>query len=398
MKSSHKGFLIGATVSILVLVVFFAGGIADRVFVLKPIDWLLRSSKLPLLSQTGGSQTTSAPTILNSSEQSTVDIANKASESVVTISVKRQRAAARVFSPFSGFRTMPESSTQPTEIKQDIGTGFVVTGDGLIVTNKHVVDQSGEYLVIDRQNNEHKVLNIYRDPINDLAILKVEGLQVPQLDLGDSDSLKAGQQVIAIGTALGEFRHTVTTGVVSGLGRGIEAGDAFGSSVESLENVIQTDAAINPGNSGGPLLDSNGRVIGVNVAVSAAGQNIGFAIPINVIKSSLENFNQTGQFERPILGVRYQLISERAALANEVPQGAYVVEVLPNSSASDAGIKVGDIITDFDGQSLKEAEVPQIMSKKKVGDKVKLKYWRDRQTKEVEVTLKLEQTSTGEDE
>jgi S1-C subfamily serine protease len=392
MRSSLKGFILGTAVSVLVLVAFFAGGLADRVFVLKPVDWLLSSSKLPLLTQQGSGS--AAPTILSAEEKSTVDIASKASESVVTVSVKRK--VSQVQLPMIG-RIMGRQMDDlelPKEDKRDIGTGFVVTKDGLIVTNKHVVDGSGEYLVIDKQNNEHKVLNIYRDPVNDLAILKVEGLQAPALDLGDSDSLKVGQQVVAIGTALGEFRHTVTTGVVSGLGRGIEAGDPFNSSVESLENVIQTDAAINPGNSGGPLLDSNGRVIGVNVAVSAAGQNIGFAIPINVIKASLDNFNQTGQFERPILGVRYQPISEQAALANEVPQGAYVVQVIEKSAASEAGIEAGDIITEFDGQSLKTNEIPKLMSKKKIGDRVQVKFWRDGETKEATVTLKQDQQPT----
>jgi S1-C subfamily serine protease len=392
MRSSLKGFILGTAVSVLVLVAFFAGGLADRVFVLKPVDWLLSSSKLPLLTQQGSGS--AAPTILSAEEKSTVDIASKASESVVTVSVKRK--VSQVQLPMIG-RIMGRQMDDlelPKEDKRDIGTGFVVTKDGLIVTNKHVVDGSGEYLVIDKQNNEHKVLNIYRDPVNDLAILKVEGLQAPALDLGDSDSLKVGQQVVAIGTALGEFRHTVTTGVVSGLGRGIEAGDPFNSSVESLENVIQTDAAINPGNSGGPLLDSNGRVIGVNVAVSAAGQNIGFAIPINVIKASLDNFNQTGQFERPILGVRYQPISEQAALANEVLQGAYVVQVIEKSAASEAGIEAGDIITEFDGQSLKTNEIPKLMSKKKIGDRVQVKFWRDGETKEATVTLKQDQQPT----
>jgi len=388
LSSSLKGFLLGTAVSVVVLIVFFAGGVADRIFVLKPIDWLMQSSRRSLFSQGENTQSSSTPTILNASEKSTVDIASNASESVITVSIKRQ--VPQITSPFQRFRSSPRLP-EAQETNQDIGTGFVVTADGLIVTNKHVVDAAGEYTVIDKQNTEHKVLNIYRDPVNDLAILKVEGLQAPSLDLGDSDSLKVGQEVVAIGTALGEFRHTVTTGVVSGLGRGIEAGDPLGASIESLENVIQTDAAINPGNSGGPLLDSNGRVIGVNVAVSAAGQNIGFAIPINVIKASLDNFNQTGQFDRPILGVRYQPISEAAALANEVPQGAYVVQVIENSSAAEASLEAGDIITVFDGQDLKTAQIPQIMSKKKVGERVQVKYWRDGETTEVTVTLKLEE-------
>lgn len=381
MQPSMRGFLLGIFISTVVVVIFIAGGVSDRAFTLKPVSWLLRNSPQETAAPT-------QPTILNSDEKSTVEVSDNASASVVTISVKRPQTSRRIIvSPFSR-----EVQPQTDEIeKVDIGTGFVITDDGLIATNKHVVDGQAEYFVIDKQNKEHKVLNIYRDPVNDLAILKVEGLEASKLEMGDSDQLKVGQQVIAIGTALGEFRHTVTTGVVSGLGRGIEASDPFGASVESLENVIQTDAAINPGNSGGPLLDSNGRVIGVNVAVSAAGQNIGFAIPINIIRASLDNFNQTGRFERPILGVRYQPISERAALANEVPQGAYVVEVIQDTAASTAGIQEGDIITTFDGKPLKDATIPSVMNTKKVGDKVKVKYWRDGEEKEVEVTLTLDE-------
>lgn len=170
--------------------------------------------------------------------------------------------------------------------------------------------------------------------------------------------------MIAIGTALGQFRHTVTTGVISGLGRGIQAIDPGMGSAEEIDNVIQTDAAINPGNSGGPLLDRSGEVIGVNVAVSQGAQNIGFALPINVIKASIANFNDTGSFDRPYLGVSYRDISQEAALFNEVPQGAYVVSVVDGSSAAQAGLQAGDIITEFDGQSLKDHQLASLSCQK----------------------------------
>lgn len=390
MNATSKGFIFGAAVVGLAGLSFVFGGVYDRLYTFAPLDWLLPSiNRL----NSGGTNNEVRPAVLNSDEKTTVEIAETASNSVVTVAVRRPVQRRMMFGPMMMLPRPREWEGQDRVIKQDIGTGFVVTDDGLIVTNKHVVDGTpSDYLVIDKQNKEHKVLNIYRDPVNDLAILKVEGLQAPKLELGDSDSLKVGQQVIAIGTALGEFRHTVTTGVVSGLGRGIEASDPFGASVESLENVIQTDAAINPGNSGGPLLNSSGQVIGVNVAVSAAGQNIGFAIPINVIKASLTNFNQTGQFERPIFGIRYAQISERAALANEVPQGAYVMEVIPDTAASAIGLQEGDIITEFDGKSLKESQIPALMSTKKVGDRVKIKYWRDGQNREAEATLTIDQS------
>jgi serine protease Do len=207
--------------------------------------------------------------------------------------------------------------------------------------------------------------------------------------MGESDKLKVGQFVIAIGTALGEFKDTVTTGVISGLGRGITAGSVFEGYVERLDNVIQTDAAINPGNSGGPLLNSAGQVIGINVAVAAGGQNIGFAIPINVIKESIDNFNKTGKFERPFLGIRYRMISRDVALMNDVPQGAYVVEVVEGSAADKAGIKAGDIITKFDNQSFKDENVDlaKLISQKKVGDKASLTIWSDGKEMNKEIIL-----------
>jgi len=262
-----------------------------------------------------------------------------------------------------------------------------------VVTNKHVVaDTQAKYRVITKDDKEYEVKKIYRDPVNDLAILKIDpdvtsGLK--PVELGDSDKLKVGQFVIAIGTALGQFRHTVTTGVISGLGRGITAGSPFEGYVERLDNVIQTDAAINPGNSGGPLLNSAGQVIGVNVAVAAEGQNIGFALPINLVKESLANFEKTGRFERPFLGVRYRMISQDLALLNDVPQGAYVVEVVENSPADKAGIKEGDIITKLDGQPVREKDggLAKLIAQKKIGDTVRLTIWRDGEQKEVTATL-----------
>ncbi len=387
MKNSLKFFLFGLSISLLVILSFFVGAIADRIFVVKPLDYFL-SKRVGLSTPQNA-----APTSFTSEEKNVVDVAENASKSVVTVSMKQQQPIQQPsFNDFFGFGFpgLPQQSPAmpPQKAQQDIGSGFVVDG-GLVITNKHVVsDSSADYFVIDREDKEHKVTKIYRDPVNDLAVLKVENLNEPPIQLGDSDALKVGQTVIAIGTALGQFRHTVTKGVVSGLGRGIEAGDPFGTSTESLQNAIQTDAAINPGNSGGPLVDSAGRVIGVNVAVSEAAQNIGFAIPINVIKTSLRNFNETGKFNRPFFGVRYRMISEQAALFNSVPQGAYVVEVVPNSSAADGGIQVGDIISEFDGQKLKDSDLAKLINQKKVGERVNVKLWRKEKELNVTVTLK----------
>lgn len=383
MQSSIKGFALGLGVSIIVIVSFLAGGLADRFFVLKPVSLLSGLQKTPLIQQ-GASQISDAPTVLKNEERSVVEVAEQASSSVVTIAIVNPPVPR--ISLFSD--RLRRSLEKEAEKSRDIGTGFVATSDGLIVTNKHVVDIDAEYLVIDRDEKEHKVTKIYRDPFNDLAILQVEGMSAAPLTLGNSDELKVGQQVIAIGTALGRFRHTVTTGVVSGLARGIEAGSPLDATLETLENVIQTDAAINPGNSGGPLLDSAGKVIGVNVAISASGENIGFAIPINVVRGSIENFNNTGQFERPLLGVRYRMIPEVISEEEGVPVGAYVIEVNQGSAASEAGVLPRDIITEFDGKSLSEMDLSQAMGSKKVGDRVRFKIWRNGETQNLETTLR----------
>lgn len=326
-------------------------------------------------------------------ESVVIDVVKKVGPSVVTVSVEQQsRNLQRLFDsedPFSFFFKKP---AQEENQEQDIGSGFILQKNGLIVTNKHVVSRSGvKYIIIDDKGNKYNVERIYRDPLNDVAILKVanppaQGFKAIQL--GDSSKLEVGQFVIAIGTALGEFRNTVTTGVVSGLGRGITAGNPFEGFVERLDNVIQTDAAINPGNSGGPLLNSAGEVIGINTAVSSQGQNIGFAIPINIVKESLTNFNQTGQFNRPFLGVSYRIIERRAAILNDVPEGAYVQEVVDNSSAKNAGIEMGDIITKIDGIKINtETSLAQVIAKKKVGDVITVTIFRNDKETDLRVTL-----------
>lgn len=322
------------------------------------------------------------------------DVVDKMGPSVVTVGIKKTQ---QVYDPFSnffdpfGFFNFPRQKSQEQKIEQDIGSGFVVSKDGLIVTNKHVVnDTSASYRVFTEENKLYEVEKIYRDPVNDLAILKISApaSELKPVELGDSSKLKVGQFVIAIGTALGEFRNTVTTGVISGLGRGITAGSPF-EGTENLENVIQTDAAINPGNSGGPLLNSVGQVIGVNAAMASGGQNIGFALPINVVKDSLDNFNKTGQFSRPFLGVRYRLIDQKEAVAKGWMEGAGIVEVIAGSPAETAGIKVGDIVTKINNEKLSEKNsLAQLVANHKVGDQIKLTVWRDNKEMEITVTLK----------
>ncbi len=329
-----------------------------------------------------------------SEENVTISNVKKVGPSVVT--VIEQAAPSSGQQPFDlgpfGFFTPQQP--QPSDQPQSIGSGFIITNDGMIVTNKHVVsDSTGKYQVITSNDKKYDVQKIYRDPSNDLAIVKIDPAQnsgntLQPVSMGDSSKLQAGQFVVAIGTALGEFRNSVTTGVVSGLGRGITAGNEFAGAVERLDNVIQTSAAINPGNSGGPLLDSAGHVIGINTAVAQNGQNVGFALPINTVKDSLANFNQNGQFTRPYLGVAYKIISRDSAILNDVPQGAYIQQVVSGSPAEKAGIQQGDIMTKVDGQQItQQSDVASIISKKKVNDTITVSIWRDGKTQDLQVTL-----------
>lgn len=375
MSKNISSFLLGLGISVVVLISFFGGAIADRVFVIKPLDYLVGSRQIPSLQENRVlTDVSNSPVVF-----SVADVVEQVSPAIVTISVNQQQPVLGRL-PFGSFGFgIPFDTGEVEEIQRDIGTGFVVEGN-LVITNRHVVSQpNASYSVFDSDGTEYQVSEIYRDPTVDLAILQVDNLSVAGLPLGDSDQIRVGEGVVAIGTALGEFRNTVTTGVVSGLGRGITAGDRFGRESEVLEGVIQTDAAINPGNSGGPLLDLQGQVIGVNVAVSAAAENIGFAIPINIVRASLENFEQTGRFERPFLGVSYRMISRQAALFNEVPQGAYVIEVVEDSAADRLGLQAGDIVTQIAGVSLSDQSLAEVINSQRVGQQVEVQYWRDGQ-------------------
>lgn len=311
-----------------------------------------------------------------SEESATINAIAQALPSVVTIRIDKTtttpgRFELDPFDPFSPFRRVPGSQEK---IEQNIGSGFVIDKDGLIVTNKHVVaDTEATYKILTNDNKTFDVKKISLDPLNDLAILKIDAKNLIPLPLADSSKLKLGQHVIAIGTPLGEFTNTVTSGIVSGLGRGITAGSPYEQFVERLDNVIQTDAAINPGNSGGALINLAGQVVGVNTAVSGQGQNIGFAIPINVVKDLINNFDKNaGTINRPFIGIRYQIIAN--------PPGAQIIEVIDGSPAQKADIQEGDIITEFEGVAIKEEEDKTIREKiasHKIGDKIPIKIWRD---------------------
>ena len=295
-------------------------------------------------------------------------------------------------------RRMPQKEEEERQ-KIGGGTGFIISKDGLILTNRHVVSyETADYTVIVNSGEKYEAKILATDPINDVAIIKIDAKDLSVVELGDSDSLKIGQTVVAIGYALGEYHNTVTKGVVSGLGRAITAGGFLGGPLQRFENVIQTDAAINPGNSGGPLINLNGQVIGINVAMDFAGQLIGFAIPINDAKADIESVKKEGKIVKPFIGVRYRIINKKIARANNLPYdyGALVVRgegedelaVIPGSPADKAGITENDIILEFDGKKITEKQtLARLIQKYKVGDEVELKIWHKGEEKIVKLKL-----------
>ncbi len=277
------------------------------------------------------------------------------------------------------------------------GTGFIISSDGMILTNKHVVlDKEAEYTVLTNDGKKFPAKVLARDPTQDLAIIKIEGNDFPVVKLGNSDNLQIGQTVITIGNVLGEFRNSVSVGVISGLGRTISA--SGGGFYETLEDVIQTDAAINPGNSGGPLLNLKGEVIGINTAMALEAENIGFSLPINKAKKAIEQVKTLGKIVYPFLGVRYVLITDEVQKKNNLPvnYGAWVIKgnnpgeaaIDSNSAAQKAGLKEGDIILEFNGEKITtQNSLAKIIMRYNPGDKVTLKILRGAQEKIVEVIL-----------
>lgn len=247
------------------------------------------------------------------------------------------------------------------KVKAGSGTGFIISADGLILTNKHVVgsaeEKSAQYQVVLASGKEYYAQLIGKDPINDLAVLKIFDKNLPSVELGDSDTLEIGTSVIAIGNVLGKYQNSVTKGIVSGLERNLIASDSTGN-MQNLSNTIQTDAEINLGNSGGPLITLEGRVIGVNVAIDEAGKSIGFAIPINDAKPVIKSVKERGLIIRPRLGVRYVMITPVMAEKEKLARisGARIIKgddgsaaVVPGSPAEKAGLTEGDIIFEVVG-------------------------------------------------
>ena len=265
------------------------------------------------------------------------------------------------------------------------GTGFLISADGYIITNRHVVEPSGEdgeYRIILNSGKEYYAQLIDKDRLYDLAVLKIFDKNLPFVDLGNSDNLKVGMSVIAIGNALGQYENSATKGIVSALGRSVIVSDISGKS-ETLDNLIQTDAAINPGNSGGPLINLRGEIIGINTAVEASGSAIGFAIPINDVRNVVKSIQDNGRIMRPRLGLMYQMLSPEIALDNKLNRnsGAWinsgnpnVSSILHNSPAEKSGLKEGDIIFEVNAIKIEgKNTLLSIIQKYKVGDRIGLK-------------------------
>ncbi len=278
------------------------------------------------------------------------------------------------------------------------GTGIIVSSNGYILTNRHVVASGSAFaVVVNGEDMYEDVKLVGVDPLNDVAFLKVNGgNDFRAAEFGDSKSLVLGQEVIAIGNSLGIYPNTVTAGIISGMGRSITASDSTGYGTERLTDMIQTDAAINQGNSGGPLVNAGGQVIGINTAVSTSGQGIGFAIPIGAVKGMLRHVLETGQVERAFLGVHYlELDASVAARYDlEVTRGAYVYSdnadpsVIAGSPAADAGIRDGDIITKVGRVDIgKAGSLGTLLGEYTIGDRVDLTIVRDGETLTKTVTL-----------
>lgn len=339
------------------------------------------------------SQVVTADKLLAEEQELTIRAITKTMPAVVSIMVYEEYQKPSVDA--KGVKT-----TTSAKALRGSGTGFLVSADGYILTNKHVVTvasiKTAEYKVKLASGKEYYGQFIGSDPINDLAVIKIFDKNLPFVTLGTSDKLAIGTTVMAIGNVLGKYSNSVTKGIVAGRGRSLQAYDSNGE-LENLENMIQTDAQINEGNSGGPLINLNGEVIGVSVAMDSGGQGIGFAIPINDARGVIESVKKSGRIIRSWLGIRYVMINpalvieknlkqESGALVSNGKNGSPAVSF--NSPAAKAGIMEGDIIMEVNGKKIDlDNSLMSVVQGFKPGDKVKLKVWRAGKVIDKEATL-----------
>jgi len=379
---------------IIIIVAAFLGGIIGSVFSVRLASAGIFDDIWNFLK--GGQAQTSTPPLYKpviDYEEAVIGAVERASPSVVSIVISKDLPVIEQC-PYDPFSDLPpefrdffgggfefsrpcEKGTQRQEVGG--GSGFVISEDGLILTNKHVVsDAKADYTVLTNDGKKYAAKVLARDPVQDLAVIKIDpstGSGLRAAILGNSDAVKLGQTAIAIGNALGEFRNTVSVGVISGLARTITAsGSGFGT--ETIQGVMQTDAAINPGNSGGPLLNLKGEVIGINTAIVSGAQNIGFSIPINQAKRDIESVKKSGSIKIPYLGVRYIMLTEdiKGALLRGTEGGPAVA---PNSPASKAGLQAEDIILEINGVAVdKDNPLSTLIQRYNIGDTINLKIQR----------------------
>ena len=412
-----RGFLV-----IVFILGFLIGGVYGRDILLSINSYFkeIRLGKEGLPMATSTSPFFSKYVPQTTQEQAVINVVKNSSRAVVSVIITKtvpiyetyyQEQAPLPNDSFGGFLPFKLEVPQQRQIgakKQRVGegTGFIVSEDGMILTNKHVVvDKDAEYSIITNDGKKYAVKVLARDPFQDLAIIKIEQENVatgsnvvfpafPVLKLGDSSDLQIGQTVVAIGNALGEFRNTVSVGVISGLGRTITA--EGGGISETLEDIIQTDAAINPGNSGGPLLNLRGEVIGINVAMASA-QSIGFAVLINEAKRDIIDAKTNGKIVYPLLGVRHTLITpeNQEDLKTPVDYGSLIARgsqgeaaITPGSAADKAGLKAGDIILEVDGVKITQNNsLGKMIRSHLPNDKITLKVLRGKEELTLEATL-----------
>lgn len=394
IKNNKSTLIIGVSTSLittLLIIGVFFGLIASNTINISGVN----SSKIEKSVKSG-----------NAVENSKVmNAVAKAEPAVVSIIITKDVATVeqyyQQYNPFSNlFGNDDSNSSNNNTEQQEVGggSGFFVSSDGYIVTNNHVVsDSSADYTVMTSDGTKYAAKILDTDPTMDVAIIKIEGKNFPYLKFADSSTLKLGQTAIAIGNALAEFQNSISMGIISGLSRSITASDNSGNS-EQLDGVIQTDAAINSGNSGGPLLDIEGNVIGVNVAVENSANSIGFALPSNIVKSIAESVKDSGEIVKPYLGVRYTLVTDRIKKTNNlsVDYGALVIRgssadelaVIPGSPANKAGIVENDIILEIDGVKINsDHSITSVIRQKSIGQTVTIKLQHGGKTKEVKVKL-----------
>ena len=339
----------------------------------------LNRTVLPATSPTGSTVAANNQPVTIDESSATIDVASAASPGVVRITTNSEVDTSTGIIPATG-----------------VGSGVIYDPNGWILTNRHVVEGSDTMKV---ELNDGRVFNgsVYGiDTLTDLAIVKIDATGLPAIKIGDSTALKVGQLVVAIGSPLGTYTNSVTSGIVSAKGRSLTT-----DGNQNLNNLIQTDAAINPGNSGGPLLDAGGDVVGINTAIAANSNGIGFAIPINIAKPIMAQAVAGKKLERPYLGVIYRSIDRQYATAQKLPvtDGALVIPggsgngnatpaVVPNGPADKAGVKEGDIITKVNGQAIDtDHPLDATLSEFAPGDNVTLEVLRSGQTVTLQVTL-----------